>query len=199
MKLFYFKGTCSLAPHIALYASGMKFSVEQIDRITKMTPSGDFHKFNPKGYVPALVLDNGEVLTEGAVILQYIADQAPEKNLIPKSGLERYRAQEWLNFIATELHKGFGVFFHAKAPEDYKNFMKDRVAGRLTHVETQLSKNEYILGSQFSVADAYLFTVLSWTKGIGFDLAAFPSIQKYFTKLASHPAVAAAMKAEGLV
>jgi glutathione S-transferase len=200
MKLYYMPGACSLAPHIALREAGIQFDLERVGR-DKQTESGeDYLSVNSKGSVPALKLDNGEVLTEAGVIQQYIGDNAPEKNLVPPAGtVERYRLQEWLNYIASEVHKGIGQLFNPAMPEDYKVIVKTGLAQRqLPFLEKALAGRDYLLG-QFSVADGYLFTVLNWTNIHKIDLSGFPNISTFMKRLAARPAVREAMKAEGLL
>lgn len=200
MKLYYKAGACSLSPHIILCASGLNFSVEKVDLATKKTESGaDFLKINPKGQVPTLVLDDGSILTEGVAIVQYIADQVPAKNLIPANGtLARYHAIEWLNFVSSELHKGFSPLFNPKTPAEYQEIAKQRLSSSFAYVDSVLAKQPFLLGDTFSVADAYLFTVLGWTKVVKLDISIYPAIQAYLGRMAALPAVDAALKAEGL-
>lgn len=200
MKLFYAPGSCSLSPHIALLEAGLKFDLEKVDMANKMTSVGDFMKINPKGYVPALMLDNGEVLTEGAVIVQYIADQKPEAQLIGKAGSnERYRTQEWLNFISTELHKGFGPLFNKTAPEETKTAAREKLAKRFDFLSQHFAKNNFLMGTQYTVADGYLFTVMSWADKLNFDLIKWPSLMGFMERMKTRPATNAALKAEGLL
>jgi glutathione S-transferase len=201
MKLYLAPGACSLSPHIVLCESGLKFDIEKVSLSDKKTESGaDYLTINPKGYVPALRLDSGDVLTEGPAIVQYLADQVPDKKLAPAAGsLERYRLVEWLNFISAEIHKTFGPLFNQQGPEDAKQAARDRLAGRFDYVEQHLKKSDYLLGNQFSVADAYLFTVLNWTGFLKFPMDRWPAIQKYRQRIAARPAVQAALVAEGLV
>ena len=201
MKLYFAPGACSLAPHISLREAGMKFDLEQVDLATKTTKSGaDYTKVNGKGYVPALQLDNGEVLTEAPVILQYIGDQKPESGLVPKAGtMERYRTQEWLNFVTSELHKGFGALFNPKTPEDYRPVAIERIGQRLDFVAKQVDGKPYLTGDRFTVPDAYLFTVLSWAPHLKVSLDKWPTIQAYIGRVAARPQVQAALKAEGLL
>jgi glutathione S-transferase len=201
MKLHYSPGACSLASHIALHESGLPFAIDKFNRDTRTTSTGvDFLKINPKSYVPAIELDDGNILTEGAVILQYIADQSPASNLAPKAGtLERYRLQEWLTFIGTEVHKSYSPLFNPNAAEEVKSYVRNALVPRLAYVEAQLANNDYLMGSGFSVADAYLFVVLNWSKRVGVELGAYPNIQNYMARVAMRPAVQAAMKAEGLL
>jgi glutathione S-transferase len=201
MKLFYSPGACSLSPHIALRESGLKFDIERVNLAEKKTEKGtDYTSVNPKGYVPALLLDNGDLLTEAGVVVQYIADQAPEKKLAPPAGsMERYHFAEWLNFIATELHKSFGPLFKADTPEATKKTFRDRITTRLGYVDKQLKGKEYLTGNQFTVADGYLFTVLRWTDRVNFDLSGFPSIVEYRKRVEARPAVRETLQAEGLI
>ncbi|MGH6932856.1 MAG: glutathione transferase GstA [Dongiaceae bacterium] len=200
MKLYYSPGACSLSPHIALREAGLKFDLEQVDLGTKKTKSGaDYSKVNPKGYVPALQLDSGQVLTEAAVLAQYIADQKPEANVMPRAGSpERYRAQEWLNYIATEVHKGFSPLFYDTTPDGYKQTVKDTLAKKFAYLDKQLAGKKYLMGDQFSVADGYLFTILGWAPLLKISLDAYPNVGAYLSRVAARPAVQAALKAEGL-
>jgi glutathione S-transferase len=201
LKLFLKPGACSLSPHIALEEAGLPYDTESVDLAKKVTASGgNYFDINPKGYVPALLLDSGELLTEGPAIVQYIADLVPERQLAPANGtIERYRLQSWLTFIGTELHKSCSAFFNPMAKDDWKSIARANLERRLRHVEDHLAAgNAYLLGDGFSVADGYLFTVLGWMKPIGFDLAPYPAIQAYQARVASRPAVQAALKAEGL-
>lgn len=201
MKLFLKPGACSLSPHIVLEESGLPYETEVVDLKTKVTASGqDYQALNAKGYVPALQLDSGEMLTEGPAIVQYIADQVPEKNLAPANGsLARYRLQSWLTFIGTELHKSFSPFFNPAAGDDWKNFARSNLEKRLAYTNEQLTGRPYLLGEDFSVADAYLFTVLSWAKYIKLDLAQWPNLAAFQARTLARPAVQAALKAEGLI
>ena len=200
MKLFYKPGACSLSPHIVLEESGLPYESESVDLKTKVTASGaDFYAINPKGYVPALLLDSGELLTEGPAIVQYLADQVPAKRLAPANGtLERYRLQSWLTFIGTELHKSFSPFFNPAAGDDWKAIARANLERRLAYTDAQLAGKSYLLGEDFTVADAYLFTVLSWAKFIKLDLAQWPNLAAYQARVAARPKVQAALKAEGL-
>lgn len=201
MKLYFSPGACSLSPHITLREAGYTFELEKVNLADKKTASGgDYREVNPKGYVPALRLANGEVLTEGPAILQYLADMAPEKQLAPAAGaMERYRLVEWLNFISTELHKSFSPLFKPASPEETKQAARDTIAARLDIVEKQLQGKDYLTGNQFCVADAYLFTVLCWTRPLKMDLGPWPAVQAYLQRVAARPAVREAMEAEGLV
>jgi glutathione S-transferase len=201
MKLYFSPGACSLSPHIVLREAGLKFDIERVNLADKKTVGGaDYTTVNPKGYVPALQLDNGEVLTEGPAIVQYVADQAPEKKLAPAAGsMERYRAVEWLNFISAELHKNFGPLFRPNIPEETKQAARDILAKRLGFVAQKLQGSDYLTGNQFTVPDAYLFTVLNWAGRVNLDLSPWPVLQAYHKRVAERPAVRAAMVAEGLI
>jgi glutathione S-transferase len=201
MKLYYAPGVCSLSPHIALEEAGLKHTIIKTDiRAKKIDGGGDYTTVNPLGYVPVLALDDGTILTEGPAIVQYIADQAPDKNLAPANGtLARYRLQSWLNFISTEVHKGFSPLFNAQMPDAAKQFARDRLATRFAHLDGHLAKNTYLMGETFSVADAYCFTVLRWTVPSKIDLAPYPNLQSYMKRVEARPGVQAAMKAEGLM
>ncbi|NMG45831.1 glutathione transferase GstA [Aromatoleum toluvorans] len=201
MKLFLKPGACSLSPHIVLEEAGLKYETETVDLQTKVTGSGqDYTKTNPKGYVPALLLDNGELLTEGPAIVQYLADQVPEKKLAPPNGTpERYRLQSWLTFIGTELHKTFSPFFNPATPDAWKTICRANLDRRFGYIAEQLTGKDYLMGTDFSVADAYLFTVLGWAKYVDIDLAKWPALAAYQARVAARPSVTAAMKAEGLL
>jgi glutathione S-transferase len=199
MKLYYFPGACSLSPHIALREAGLSFELERMDPKTKKTKSGaDYLKINPKGYVPALELDDGQVLTEAAVIVQYIADKKPEAKLLPPAGsLERYRAQEWLNYIATEIHKGVGALFNPQLTDPWKQVLREAVAPKFDFLGKRLEGKSHAFEDRFTVIDGYLFTVLGWTQYIGIDLAKWPALKSYSDRIAQRPAVQAALQAEG--
>ena len=201
MKLYYSTGACSLAPHIVLREAGFPFDLERVNLAgKKLASGGDYLEVNPKGYVPALKLDSGEILTEVAAILQYLADKAPEKQLAPAAGsMERYRLIEWLTFISTELHKSFSPLFKPNTPDETKQAARDLIAARLNIVENQLQGRDHLTGNQFSVADAYLFTVLNWARPMNIDLGQWPAVQAYMQRVAARPAVHDAMKAEGLI
>jgi glutathione S-transferase len=200
MKLYYSPGACSLSPHIALKEAGLPFDLVKVDLKAKtLADGGDYKAVNPKGQVPALVLDNGEVLTEGPVIVQMIADQAPAAKLAPPNGtIERYRLQEWLNFISTELHKSFSPLFQPALSDDTKQFFKDRIMGRLAHVNDALAGKDYLTGSAFSVADGYLFTILRWADAMKLDISALKNLVAYKARVAARPKVHEALVAEGL-
>jgi len=202
MKLYYKPGTCSLASHIVLREIGKIFELESVDTDAKTTETGaDFSKINPKGYVPALRLGSGEVLTESPAILQYIADQNPDADLAPKPGtLERARLQEHLNYISAELHKAFVPFFSPHASDDEKRVAKANVELKMDHFESIFSDGrEYLLGNKFSVSDAYLFVVSSWTKFTGIGMDKWPNIAAFSTRIAGRENVKNAMHTEGLL
>ena len=201
MKLYYKAGACSLSPHIVLREAGLTFDLESVDLATKKTGSGgDYLGVNPKGYVPALLLDDGQLLTEGPAIVQYLADRVPEKRLAPAAGsMERYRLMEMLNFISSEIHKAFGALFNPRSPEEWKVVVKELLAKRITTIAQQLEGRDYILGKDFSVADAYLFTVLNWAGFVKLDLSPWPVVGSYLARVAARPAVQAALRAEGLI
>ena len=200
MKLYYSPGACSLSPHIALAEAGLTYSLERVDLKTKKTETdADFFAVNPTGYVPVLLLDDGQTLTEGPAIVQYIADLAPARKLAPPAGsFERVRLQEALNFISTELHKSFSPLFNPTAPEEWKTFTRGLIGRRLDVVEQKLAGRDYLLG-EFSVADGYLFTVLGWGRLVGIDIDARPLLAAYVARVKARPAVQQAMKEEGLV
>lgn len=201
MKLYFSPGACSLSPHIVLREAGAKFDLEQVDNKAKKTKSGaDFWQINPKGYVPVLELDNGERLTEGPAIVQYIADQYPQSGLIPPCGsFERSRVQEWLNFITSEIHKSFGPLFRDTTPAEYKTTAKENIAKRYDYLEQHLGRHQYLHGDKFGVADAYLFTVSRWMKNVNIDIGRWPHVKAYEERIAARPKVQEAMKAEGLI
>lgn len=196
MKLYYSPGACSLASNIMLREADLNFELERVDLGTRRTETdADFAGINPKGYVPALLLDNGELLTEGVAILQYVADQAEATT---STGLERYRVQEWLTFIATEIHKAVGPLFSPDTPEDYKGTCIANVTGRLDFVAAQLDGRDYLLGDRLTAADPYLFTVLTWMPHFKVDLERWPAITAFMKRMGERPAVQEALKAEGL-
>jgi glutathione S-transferase len=201
MKLYYAPGACSLSPHIIVREAGLNVDLEQVNNQEKKTKSGkDFWTVNPKGQVPVLELDNGEKLTEGPVVVQYLADQKPTSGLLPPVGsMERYRVQEWLNFITSELHKSFGPIFRPTTPEEFKKISKENLAKRFDYLDKQVAGRQYLMGDRFTVADAYLFTVLRWTARIEMDLAKWPNLKAYFDRVAARPKVHEAMKDEGLI
>ena len=201
MKLYYSPGACSLSPHIVLREAGLPFQPVLASTKTKKLADGtDYLTINPKGYVPLLELDDGQRLSEGPAIVQYIADQVPDKQLAPAAGtMARYRLMEWLNFITSELHKGFSPLFNPKMPDEAKTLAKDKLAERFTWVNQQLEGKNYLMGEQFTVADAYLFTVAGWGKYVGIDVAQWPQLSAYLARVAARPAVQEALKAEGLL
>jgi glutathione S-transferase len=198
MKLYYLNGACSLASNIALHEAGLKFELARVDRRTKKTSDGlDFNEVNPKGYVPALRLDNGEVLTENVAVLQYIADRNPASRLAPVAGtMERYRLVELLSFINSELHKNFSPLFR-DAPEDTKQYSRKMLTHRLEYVQRVLGDQTYLMGEQFTVADAYLFTVLSWAPRVDLDLGQWPNIKRYVERVGKRAQVIEALNSEG--
>ena len=201
MKLFLTPGACSLSPHIALREAGLPFEFEQVDLKAKTTKSGaDYRKVNPKGSVPALQLDNGQVLTEGPAIVQYVADQKPAAKLAPAAGtLERYRLQEWLNYICSELHKSFVPLFNPNASEEQKQAAKTAIGAKFDHVNKSLAGKQYLLGDGFTVADGYLFVILTWAKHVGMDLSRWTELNSFFDRVFKRDSVQSAMKAEGLI
>lgn len=200
-KLYYSPGACSLSPHIALRESGLPFDLVMASTKTKKLADGtDYYTINAKGYVPLLELDDGQRLSEGPAIVQYIADQAPAKNLAPAAGtMARYRLMEWLNFITSELHKGFSPLFNPAMPEEAKTLARTKLGERLAWVDSQLEGKDYLMGSQFTVADGYLFTVAGWGKYVGVDISGLKNLSAYMGRVAARPAVQEALKAEGLL
>jgi glutathione S-transferase len=201
MKLYYSPGACSLSPHIALLEADLPYDLVKVDLRAKKLESGDdYLKINPKGQVPALALDNGELITEGPVIVQMIADKVPSKNLAPtRDSAERYKLLAWLNYITGELHKNIGPMFSPILAEDAKPFFKDRAMGKFKYLETQLAQQDYLMGKQFTVADAYLFTMLVWAVDrLKFDLSGLPNLLAYKARIAARPKVQEALVKEGL-
>ncbi|CUI09757.1 glutathione transferase GstA [Massilia antarctica] len=201
MKLYFSPGACSLSPHIVLLEAGLAFTTDSVDLRKKVTASGaDFSAINPKGYVPALETDQGMLLTEGPAIVQYLADLAPEKKLAPAAGTpERYVLAEWLNFISTELHKNFSPLFRPNVGEELSSYARANLTARFGYVERMLKGRDYLTGSQFTVADAYLFTVLNWANVLKFDMSAFPLVQAFQTRVGERPLVQQALRDEGLL
>ena len=201
MKLYYSPGACSLSPHIALLEAGLPFDLVKVDlRAKKLENGDDYLQVNPKGQVPALALDNGELVTEGPVIVQMIADKAAGKNLAPaRDSGDRYKLLEWLNFVTTELHKNFGPMFSPVLADDAKAFFKDRVMGKFKYVDSHLAGRDYLMGSQFTVADGYLFTMLSWADRLKFDLSEMPNLLAYKARVGARPKVQEALTKEGLM
>lgn len=200
MKLYYSPGACSLSPHIALLEADLPYELVKVDlRAKKLDNGEDYLQVNPKGQVPALRLESGEMVTEGPVIVQMIADQAASKNLAPaRDSSDRYKLLEWLNFITSELHKNFGPMFSPVLSDDAKAFFKDRVMAKFRYVDGQLAGRDYLMGKQFTVADGYLFTILTWADRMKFDLSAMPNLSAYKARVAARPKVQEALKKEGL-
>lgn len=201
MKLYYAPGACSLSTHIALREAGYAIDLVKVDLASKKTEAGDdFYAVAAKGQVPALQLDTGEVLTEGAAIVQYVADQKPEKKLAPAAGsMARYRLVEWLNYVASEMHKAVGALFNKKYSDDTKQIMKDALKSKFDYLTAQLKDRPFLMGDTFTVADGYLFTILSWTSHVGVDLSKWPVLTDYVARIGARPAVQLALKAEGLI
>ena len=201
MKLYYLTGACSLASNIALREAGLKFELVKVDRRTKRTGDGlDFNEVNPKGYVPALRLDNGEVLTENVTVLQYIADRNPAAKLAPPAGtMERYRLMEWLSFINSEVHKQFTPLFRPDAPADTREYARKNLATRLDYMQRSIGAKLFVMGEQYTVADPYLFTVLGWGAHVDVDIGRWPELKRYVERIAQRPHVIAALQAEGLL
>jgi glutathione S-transferase len=201
MKLYYAPGACSMAPHIALCEAGLSYDLEKVDLGAKKTERGtDYRRINPKGYVPALELDGGEVLTEVSAVVQYVADQSPTAGLAPRPGtMEHYRLLEWLGLVATELHKGFGPLWDPGTPDAYEATVRGNLATRFGYLDDQLGGREYLLASGFTVADAYAFTILNWTNFHGIDLSPWPNVRAYIARVAARAKVQQAMREEGLL
>lgn len=201
MKLYFAPGACSLSPHIVARELDLPIELKKVNNKEKTVEGGgDYWKINARGYVPALELDNGEILTEGPAIVQYLADQKPESGLAPKAGtLARYRLQEWLNFLTSEVHKQFTPLFKPNTPEDYKPIAKQNIATRFDWLDKQLAGKDYLTGKAFTVADAYLFVLLNWTKVQQIDLSKWPNLAAFQKRVAARPKVKEAMKAEGLL
>jgi glutathione S-transferase len=201
MKLYYSPGVCSLSPHIALREAGVPFELVKVDAATKQLPGGgDYRRLNPLGYVPLLELDDGQLLAEGPAIVQYIADLKPDAKLAPAAGtLQRYRLQEWLGFINSELHKTYSLLFDPGLTDTVKETLRGRIATRLDRVVDRLRGQPWLLGDRFSVADGYLFTVLEWSRFVAIDLARWPALQAHVERTRERPAVRAALRAEGLL
>ncbi|MBS0608433.1 MAG: glutathione transferase GstA [Proteobacteria bacterium] len=201
MKLYYSTGACSLAPHIVLHEAGLAHESVLASTKTHKLPDGtDFYSINPLGYVPVLELDDGTRLRECQAIVQYLADQAPQKNLAPANGtLPRYRLQEWLSFISSEVHKGFGPLWAPNTPAEYKPMVMERLLGRLKWLDGELAGKQYLMGDPFSVADAYLFTVTNWAQYLSVDISHLKNLVAYRERIAARPGVQAAMRAEGLL
>jgi glutathione S-transferase len=201
MKLYYAPGACSLSPHIVSRELGIPVELKKVNTKDKtIEGGGDYWKINARGYVPALELDDGQVLTEGPAIVQYLADRKPEAGLAPKAGsLERYRLQEWLNFLTSEVHKQFSPLFKPNTPDEYKKISKEIIATRFDWLEGQLAGKDYLMGKQFTVADAYLFVLLNWTRFQNIDLAKWPNLAAFHKRVGARPKVQEALQAEGLL
>lgn len=201
MKLFYSPGACSLSPHIVAQEAGIDLQLVKVDTKTKtIAADGDYWAINPKGYVPAIEAENGEVLTEGPAIVQYLADLKPETNLAPANGTwARTRLQETLNYITSEIHKTYSPLFNPKTPEDVRTERKEYLRKRYALLDRQLEGRKYLFGDQFTIADAYLFVVTNWARGVKLDLSEFANLLAFQQRVAARPAVRAAMRAEGLI
>lgn len=199
MKLYIKPGACSLSPHIILRESGLDFSTVKVDLATKRTEHNeDYLTINPKGQVPALLLDDGSLLTEGAVIVQFLADKVPDRQLLaPLGSLTRYHTLEWLNFVATELHKGFTPLFKPNTPEEYKVIVREQLEQKFAYINDQLNGKQWLMGLRFTIADAYLFTVARWGYALGLNLEGLSHLEDFMTRMKNRPAVAAALAAEG--
>jgi glutathione S-transferase len=200
MKLYFSPGACSLSPHIVSREAGINVDFEQVDNREKKTKSGqNYWTINPKGQVPVLELDDGQRLTEGPVIVQYLADQKPGSGLVPPVGsIDRYRVLEWLNFTTSELHKTFGPIFRPTTPDEFKKLSKENLGKRYDWLNEKLAGKQYLMGDKFTIADAYMFTVLRWSPRIEVDLAKWPNVKAYVDRVAARPKVQEALKAEGL-
>jgi glutathione S-transferase len=201
MKLYYYPGACSLAPHIVAREAGIPLTLEKVDLANRTTETGaSYLAINPKGYVPALGLQDNSVLTEASAIIQYLADSQTAADLAPANGtIERYRLLEWLGFISTEIHKGFGPLWNPATPDAVKAATKERLATRFAYLDEKLGSQPFLMGSKFTIADAYLFTVVNWTNFHGIDLSPFPNLQAFQARVAARPAVQQALEAEGLL
>ncbi|MCE0824476.1 glutathione transferase GstA [Buttiauxella sp. A2-C2_NF] len=200
MKLYYKAGACSLSPHIILRETGIDFSLVKVDLAAKKTEAGDdYLEVNAKGQVPALLLDDGSLLTEGVVIVQYLADKVPDRQLLaPAGSMTRYHTLEWLNYIATELHKGFSPLFNPATPDEYKTIARAALEKKFKYVDEELNDKQWLMGLRFSVADAYLFTVLRWANAVKLNLEGLSNIEAFMERMKARPAVAAALTAEGI-
>jgi glutathione S-transferase len=201
MKLYYAPGACSLSPHIVARELGIPLELKKVNTKDKtVEDGGDYRKVNARGYVPALELDDGQVLTEGPAIVQYLADRKPEAGLAPKNGtFERYRLQEWLNFLTSEIHKQFSPLFRPNTPEECKTILKENLAARFDWLDRELAGRNYLMGKQFSVADAYAFVLLGWTRPLKIDLARWPNLVAFQQRVGARPRVQEALQAEGLL
>lgn len=201
MKLYFSPGACSLSPHIILHEAGLAHSTAKVDLRAKTTSEGkDYRTINPKGYVPALELDSGQVLTEGPAIVQYLADLAPGKNLAPANGtLERYQLQSWLNFVGTEIHKNYSPLFNPESSDDVKRMALGNLAKRYDYLNQELGQRDYVFGSTFTVADAYLFVVTNWAGMVKFDLSKYPNVEAFQKRISERESVQKALRHEGLL
>jgi len=201
MKLYYSPGACSLSPHIVAREAGLAVDLVKVDlKARKLGEGGDYVAINGKGYVPALALDDGTLLTEGPAIVQYLADRNPDAGLAPANGtIERYRLQEWLNFLTSEVHKSFSPLFNPAAAEEWKQAARDNITRRFDWIAERLGPNAYLMGERFTVADAYLFTLLNWCQWTGVDLARWPALRDYHARVAARPKVQEALRAESLL
>jgi glutathione S-transferase len=201
MKLFFAPGACSLATHITLREAGLPFTMEKVDTKTNRTETGaDYYAINPKGYVPAMQLDDGSLFTEGVALMQYLADRNPGSGLAPKLGtMERYRLMEWMTWISSEVHKGFGPLWNPKSTEEVKEAAKAALAKRLAFADAALAGRNFLMGGSFTIADAYLFTIVNWTNFVGIDISALANLKAFMGRVAARPQVQAALQAEGLV
>lgn len=200
MKLYYQPGACSFSPHIILRETGLDFSLIKVDLATKRTEAGDdYFEVNPKGLVPALLMDDGSLLTEGVAIVQYLADKVPDRQLLaPAGSMTRYHTLEWLNYIATELHKGFSPLFNPATPDEFKTVTRQALEKKFKYVNEELNDKQWLMGLRFTVADAYLFTVLRWAQALKLDLNGLSNIEAFMERMKARPAVEAAMTAEGI-
>jgi len=200
MKLYFKSGACSLSPHIVLHESGLDFTVVSVDLTSKKTEqNGDFLAINPQGKVPALELDDGTILTETVAIVQYIADQKPDRQLLAPTGcLTRYQTLEWLNFIATALHENFYALYRSGVPEEYRTQVREQLQSKFHRINEALEGKQWLMGQHFTVADAYLFTVMRWAKAVKLDFTGLDKLTTWFERVAERPAVAAALQAEGI-
>jgi len=201
MKLYYTPGACSLAPHIVAREAGLPINLEKVDLSKHLTESGvNFRTINPKGYVPALTLTDGSLLTEAAAIIQYLADQKPDAGLAPANGtMERYRLIEWLTFISSEIHKGFGPLWNPATPDSVKASTKERLATRFAYLDEVLGQQPFLTGETFTIADAYLFTVVNWTNLHAIDISSFKNLSAFQARVSARPKVQEALAAEGLL
>ncbi len=200
MKLFFMPGACSLSPHIVMLETGLDFTLIKVDTKAGLTEQHeDYHQINSKGQVPALLFDDGTVLTEGVAIVQYLADLKPDRQLLaPTGSLARYQTLEWLNFISAELHKTFSLLFSSATPDEYKTLLREKLEQKFSWVNQQLSDRQWLLGMHFTVADAYLFTVMRWAKSLKLNLNELTTLEAWFQRVAARPAVTDALAAEGL-